>query len=65
MHFQRKGLQGEDMLDDYKLQNYLGLIPDVLRHMLAPIVSKLFGERDFWLIIKKNPVIKKTKNPLE
>lgn len=51
MHFQRKGLQGEDMLDDYKLQYYLGLIPDVLRHMLAPIVSKLFGERMSRLLV--------------
>ena len=45
MHNQRVGLEGEDLIDDYKLQYRLGLIPDMLRSVLAPIVGAVMGAR--------------------
>ena len=42
-HF--KGLEGEDLLDEYKLQYNLGRIPDALRTVLGPVIKMILGER--------------------
>jgi hypothetical protein len=45
MHFQRQGLEGEDLLDDYRLQYNLSRIPDMMRFFLAPLIKMILGER--------------------
>jgi len=38
-------LEGEDLLDEYKLQYNLGRIPDALRTVLGPVIKMILGER--------------------